>query len=179
MAMIDRIRGILTEPRHEWTSIAAEPASAMSIYTGWIMILAAIGPVAMLIGYSELGVPWALRVAVSAYVTALVIPAVLALVIDALAPSFGGEKDFVSALKLVAYSCTIVWLAGVVHVLGILAQLVMWLAAVYAVYTFFVGAPLLRKCSADKAIPFTLIVVLCSIALFVVAGYAMGARRPF
>lgn len=179
MAMIDRIKGILVEPREEWTSIAAEPATAMSVYTGWIMILAAIGPVAMLIGYSELGFPWALRIAVSAYVTALVIPFVLAMIVDVLAPSFGGQKDFVASLKLVAYSCTVVWLAGIAHVLGIFANLLMWLAAVYALYTFFLGAPVLRKCGADKAIPFTLIVVLCAIALFVVAGYAMGSRRPF
>ncbi len=179
MAMIDRIRGIVTEPAHEWSSIAAEPATAMSVYTGWILMLAAIGPVAMLFGYSELGVSWALRVAVSAYVTALVVPAVLALIVDVIAPSFGGERDYVASLKLVAYSCTVVWLAGILHLLGAFAQLVMWVVAVYALYTFFLGAPVLRKCSADKAIPFTLIVVLCAIALFVVAGYAMGARRPF
>ena len=179
MAMIARIRGIVTEPAHEWSSIAAEPATAMSVYTGWILMLAAIGPVAMLFGYSELGVSWALRVAVSAYVTALVVPAVLALIVDVIAPSFGGERDYVASLKLVAYSCTVVWLAGVLHLLGAFAQLVMWVVAVYALYTFFLGAPVLRKCSADRAIPFTLIVVLCAIALFVVAGYAMGARRPF
>lgn len=91
MAVIDRIRGIVTEPAHEWSSIAAEPATAMSVYTGWILMLAAIGPVAMLFGYSELGVSWALRVAVSAYVTALVVPAVLALIVDVIAPSFGGS----------------------------------------------------------------------------------------
>lgn len=179
MAMIDRIKGILIEPKTEWTSIAGEPATAMSIYTGWIMILAAIGPIAMLVGYADLGIPWALRVAVAAYVTALVIPFVLAMIVDVLAPSFGGQKDFVASLKLVAYSCTVVWLVGIAHVLGMLANLLGWIAAVYALYTFFLGAPVLRKCSADKAIPFTLIVVLCAIALFVVAGYAMGARRPF
>ncbi|MCC6377450.1 MAG: YIP1 family protein [Burkholderiales bacterium] len=179
MAMIDRIRAILVEPRSEWPEIAAEPATVQSIYTGWILILGAIAPVAMLVGYAEHGVLFALRVAVSAYVTALVLTFVLAMAIDVLAPSFGGERDFVASLKLVAYSCTAVWLAGIAHVLGIFAHLVMWIAAVYALYTFFVGAPLLRKCSADRAIPFALIVALCAIALFVVAGYAMGARRPF
>ena len=57
MALVDRIKGILLEPRSEWTTIAAEATSVQSLYTGWIMILAAIGPVAMLIGYAELGCP--------------------------------------------------------------------------------------------------------------------------
>lgn len=179
MAMIDRIKGILTEPRTEWVAIAAEPASAKSIYTSWILVLAAIGPIAMLVGYADLGESFALHRAISSYVTALVIPFVLAMVVDVFAPSFGGERDFVASLKLVAYSSTSIWLAGVAHVVGMLANLIMWVAAVYALFTFFTGAPLLRRCAPDRAIPFTLIVALCAIALFVVAGYAMGARRPF
>lgn len=179
MAMIDRIRGILVEPRSEWTAIAAEPATAQSVYTGWILILAAIGPLAMLVGYADLGASYALRAAVSSYVTALVLTFVLSMIVDVLAPSFGGERDFVASLKLVAYSCTAVWLAGIAQVLGMFANLLTWMAAAYGVYTFFTGAAVLRKCSTDRAIPFTLIVALCAIALFIVAGYAMGARRPF
>ena len=180
MALIDRIKGILLEPKSEWTSIAAEPATTQSIYTGWVLILAAIGPIASLVGFLDLGVGWALRVAVGSYVIALVITFVLAMIVDVLAPSFGGQKDFVAALKLTAYSYTAAWLAGVANVLGTFGGLIVLLASIYAWYTFFLGAPVLRKCSADKAIPFTLIVVLCGIALGVVAGMALsgGGMSP-
>ena len=50
----------------------------------------------------------------------------------------------------------------------------MLLASIYAWYTFFLGAPVLRKCSPDKAIAFTLIVVLCGIALGIVLLSAYG-----
>jgi hypothetical protein len=178
MALVDRIKGILFDPRGEWTTIAAEATSVQALYTGWIMILAAIGPVAMLIGYAELGVPWALRLAIGSYILTLALSALLALIIDVLAPSFGGQKDFASSLKLVAYSSTVVWLAGIFHLLGIVANLLMWVAALYAIYTFFLGAPVLRKCTADKAIPFTLIVLLCAIGVYFIAGFAMGTRKP-
>jgi hypothetical protein len=46
MALLDRVKGILLEPRAEWPKIAAEPATTQSLYTGWIMIFAAIGPLA-------------------------------------------------------------------------------------------------------------------------------------
>ena len=36
----------------------------------------------------------------------------LALIVDVLAPTFGGTKDFVASLKLVAYSYTAAWVAG-------------------------------------------------------------------
>ena len=49
--------------------------------------------------------------------------ALLALIIDVLAPSFGGQKDFVASLKLVAYSSTVVWLAGIFHLIGSFAKL--------------------------------------------------------
>jgi hypothetical protein len=177
MSMVDRIKGILLAPRDEWPKISAEPATVQSIYTGWIMILAVIGPLAMLVGYAELGIPWAARLAIASYVIALVITFVLAMIVDVIAPSFGGQKDFVGALKLVAYSGTIVFLAGIVHLIGPFANLLMWIAAIYAFYTFALGAPALRKCSADKAIPFTLVVALFVIGLYFVAGFATGVRR--
>ena len=177
MALLDRIKGILLDPRSEWPKIAAEPATVQSIYTRYVMILAAIGPVAMLVRYSELGFPWALRLAVASYVIALVMVFVLAMVVDVLAPSFGGEKDFVASLKLVAYSGTIVYLAGILHLVGWIAQMLMWIAAVYALYTFFLGAPALRKCAAEKAVPFTLAIAIGVIALFFIASLATGVRR--
>ena len=177
MALIDRIKGILIEPKAEWPKIAAEATSVQSLYTGWIMILAAIGPVAMLIGYGALGVPWALRIAIGSYILSLAMTALLALVVDVIAPSFGGQKDFLASLKLMAYSSTVVWLAGVFHLIGMFAQPLMWIAGLYALYTFYLGAPVLRKCSADKAIPFTLIVVLCAVGVYFIAGFALGGPR--
>lgn len=180
MSIVDRIKGVLLEPKAEWPRIAAEPATTQSIYTGWVLILAAIGPLATLIGVAELGFAWALRLAIGTYVISLVITFVLAMVVDVLAPSFGGEKDFVAALKLTAYSYTAAWIAGVANVLGTLGSVIVLLASIYAWYTFFLGAPVLRKCSADKAIPFTLLIVLCGIGLGVLAGMVLagGGMRP-
>jgi hypothetical protein len=48
---------------------------------------------------------------------------------------------------------------------------------VYALYTFFLGAPILKRCSADKAVPFTLAIALGVIALYFVASFATGARK--
>ena len=120
MALLDRLKGILFDPRREWPKIAAEPATAQSIYTGWVMILAAIGPLAMLMALGGLGL--GVRVAVLAYLNALIGTAVLALIVDLLASSFGGTKDFVASLKLVAYSLTAVWVAQVMLILPLLGM---------------------------------------------------------
>src|SRR2546425_6170695 len=94
MALLDRLKGILVDPRTEWPKIAAEPATVQSIYTGWVMIFAAIGPLAVLIvGDGGAGA----KFAIGAYIMALIITFMLALIVDALSSAFGGSKDFVSA----------------------------------------------------------------------------------
>jgi hypothetical protein len=171
MSMIDRIKGILLEPKTEWPKIAVEPASVQSIYTNWVMILAAIGPVMILISTTlftaglGLGFGFGVRAAVAAYVNSLVGVAVLALIVDVLAPSFGGAKDYVRSLKLVGYSFTAVWVAELALIVPVLGWLVVLAGAIYGFYLFFLGAPLLGRCSADKAVPYTIVVVLCAIVL--------------
>jgi hypothetical protein len=52
-------------------------------------------------------------VAVIAYAVGLAIVYLMAWIIDALAPKFGGEKDVVKSLQLIAYSYTAAWVAGI------------------------------------------------------------------
>ncbi len=99
----------------------------------------------------------------------------LALIVDALAPSFGGTKDFIASLKLTAYSYTVAWLAGIFNLLGVLGSVLALVATIYAFYTFFLGAPVLKKSSPEKAVPFTLVIVLCGIVLGFLAGSCSAA----
>jgi hypothetical protein len=173
MNLLERIRRILTEPRDEWATVASEPATVQSLYTNWIMILAAIGPIALLLSMHSL------QFAIAQYVRSLIMTFVLALVVDSVAPSFGGTKDFVASLKLTAYSYTAAWLAGIFLVLGTVGEFVSLIATIYTLYTFFLGAPMLNKASPDKAVPFTLVVVLCGIVLFFLARFAFtGVAAP-
>jgi hypothetical protein len=168
MSVVDRVKGILVEPRNEWPKIASEPATVQSLYTGWIMILAAIGPLALLLSLHSV------QVAIAQYILSLIITLVLALIVDAIAPSFGGTKNFVASLKLTAYSYTAAWLAGIFNLLGLAGGVLVLIATIYAFYTFFLGAPVLGKSSSEKALPFTLVIVLCGIVLGVLAGYVFS-----
>jgi hypothetical protein len=170
MALLDRVRGILLEPRTEWPKIAAEPATTQSLYTGWIMIFAAIGPLALLASTTGAGI----KFAVGTYVMALVITFILALIVDALTGTFGGTKDFTAALKLAAYSYTAAWIGGIFNILGLLGGVLALIAAIYSWYTFYLGAPVLKKCAPEKAVPFTIVVVLCGIALGLLFGFALS-----
>ena len=172
MNVVDRIKGILLDPRAEWPRIATEPATVQSLYTGWIMLLAAIGPIMILLSTtlftSALGFGFGVRAAIAAYINALIGVAVLAMIVDVLAPSFGGAKDYVRSLKLVAYSFTSVWVAQIALIVPVLGWLIVLAGAIYGFYLFFLGAPLLGRCSVEKAVPYTIVVVLCAIVLSII-----------
>jgi hypothetical protein len=166
--IVERLKGILLSPKTEWPKIAAEPMTAQGIYTGWVMILAAIGPLGILLGYASLSF------AITQYLITLLMTAVIALIVDFLAPYFGGTKDFVAALKLSAYSYTAAFVASILHALGAMGGLLILAAAIYAWYTFFLGAPVLRKCAPGKALAFTIVVVVCGIVLGLLLGNVAG-----
>jgi hypothetical protein len=170
MALMDRLKGILFDPKSEWPKIATEPATAQSIYTGWVMIFAAAYPLALLLTGGGASV----KFVVGTYIMALIVTFILALIVDALAVPFGGKKDFVAALKLAAYSYTATWIGSVFNVLGLLGAVLGLLAAIYSWYTFYLGAPVLRKCAPGRAVQFTIVVVLCGIALGILFSFALG-----
>ena len=161
MALVDRAKNILVSPKTEWPVIAAETETVQSLYTGYIVILSAIGPLAMMVRGTVIA-------GVVAYAIGLVLTYVLALIVDALAPTFGGEKNLIASLKLVAYSYTAAWVAGIFQLLPVLGGVIGLLATLYSFYTFYLGVPVLKTSPPEKALGYTIVVVLCGIALGVV-----------
>jgi hypothetical protein len=186
MATMDRIKGMLLAPKAEWPKVAAEPATVQSLYTGWIMILGLIGPIAMLVLLGFVSGGFGLSAAIASYVNTLVGVAIIALIADLIAPTFGGTRDYVASLKLVAYAATAVWVAQVALVVPILGALVVLVGAIYSVYLLFLGAPVLHKCTGDKAVAYTIVLLLCAIVigylmskiLYAMLGNPMGMGAP-
>ena len=170
MELIERVKNILLQPKDEWPKIAVEEATPQSLYLGYIMILAAIGPLATFVAFGAFGLGFGLGMAVFAYIQSLIGVAILALIVDVLAPSFGGTKDFVAAMKLVAYSFTALWVAQIAFLIPMLGLLVVLIGLIYSFYLFFLGVPVLKKSTADRAVPFTIVVVVSAIVLMYLLG---------
>jgi hypothetical protein len=170
-----RVKGILTNPRAEWLTIAAEPDDVAAIYRNYIVFLAAIPAISMFLGLTIFGVPLsgrygistALGSAVAMYISSLVAPFIAAVVLEKLAPRFQSSGSTAQALKLVAYASTPVWVAGVCYVLLTLAPLAV-IAALYAVYLLYVGVPVLMKTPHDRVVPFMVVAALVIVVLNVV-----------
>jgi len=180
MSLIERVQSILLRPKQTWPAIAAEPADVASIYSRYVVILAAIPAVCGFIGWTlvgggAFGVSYRLPVAtglvqmVVGYLLSLAIVYVLALIVNALAPTFGGTKDMVAALKVVAYGSTAGFVGGVFSLLPSLALLGL-LASLYSIYLIYTGLPVLMRSAPEKAGAYTAVVVVCAVLAMIVLG---------
>ncbi len=178
--LIERVQAILLRPKETWPTIASEGHDAKTIYRDYLVYLAGISAVASFIGLSLVGVGamgFHFRVPVLnglanmvvGFVLTLAMVYVVAFIADALAPSFKGEKDLPSAFRLVAYGATAGLLGGVFQVLPALSILGL-LAGLYSIYLFYTGVPVMMKVPQDKALPYTAVLVVCSL----VAGLVVG-----
>jgi hypothetical protein len=181
MDLQTRVRAILVQPAQEWPKIAAESADVGSLLTNYAGPLSAIPAICVWIGGSVIGYG-SFRVglvrgfanAVVGWVFGLVGCWLAAIVIEKLAPSFGSRGNTVQALKLVVYASTPVWLAGVLNLIPPLAVLTV-IAALYALYLFYVGLPVVMHTPADKVIPYMAVSAIAVILVMIVFGMVASA----
>ena len=115
MNLIERVKNILVDPRAEWPRITREPGDLVFLFANYVAVLAAIPAICGWIAWIVVGAPVVTGVLVTLIRYALSFASVylLAMMIDALAPTFDGTKNFDNALKLAVYSATPFWLSGI------------------------------------------------------------------
>jgi hypothetical protein len=106
------------------------------------------------------------------YVLALAGTYVLGLIIDALAPTFNGQRSQIQALKVAVYSSTASWIAGIFQLIPGLRLLT--ILGLYSLYLLYLGLPVLMKSPRDKAGAYTAVVIVAAIVLFMVTGMLAG-----
>jgi hypothetical protein len=184
MNLADRAKQLILQPKMQWQVIAAEPHTVHHLYTRYVMILAAIPPVSYFIGFSLVGLGVGYRVPIAhgiahmitQYVLSLGLVYVFAVLIDWLAPHFGGEKDFIQSFKLAAFAPTASWLAGVFYIIP--AFSILGLLGLYSLYLLYTGLPIVKRVPEDKAVPYVVVVLIAAIVLAVVVNVLAALMIP-
>ncbi len=184
MNLVDRAKNIVLAPKTEWPRVEAEPSTIRDIYTGYVVPLALVPVIAGFIGMSLIGVAVpgvgtvrtglfaGLAGAVLQFILSLALVYGMALVVDALAPTFGGRQDMLSAFKVSAYSLTPTWLAGIFAVIPAISFLS--LLGLYGIYLLYLGLPRLMRAPENRAIGYTSVVILAAIVLSIVLAGVLG-----
>ena len=188
-ALMARAKAICRAPKDEWHTIAAETRSPGHIFTRYVLPLAAVSPVASLIGgqlfgYGAFGFTYrpslvaALGTAVVSFLLSLVGVVILTFIADFLAPKFGGQSNRAQAFKLVAYGSTAAWLAGI---FGLVPSLGFFgLLGLFSIYLYYTGAAPVMKVPQEKAAAYTAVTMLCAIVLtFIVTPITAAITGPF
>ena len=181
MNIVERAKRLCLSPEAEWAVIAGEPATLSGLITGYALPLAAISAIGSLLGTMVLGlgIGFALQAAIIGLVMSMIGVVILSVIIDALAPTFGAAKSSTSAAKVAAYAPTAAWVAGIFQIIPFVGTLIALIGAFYSLYLLYLGLMHVMKSPQDKAIAYTVVVVLIAIvagfaASFIVATIGLG-----
>jgi Yip1 domain len=193
-SLVDRVKNLLMTPKTEWPKIDAEPATVQGLFTGYVMLLAAIPAIATAIGLflfvprgvvvAGIGVSFGITTtsiiasAVISYVLSLVSVYVMGLIIDGLAPSFGSTKDQLKAMKVAAYYPTAAWVAGIGMLVPGIGGLVLLVGGVYSLYLLYLGLPVLMKTPADKQVSYFVVTLIVAIIVLGIIN-TIGTRIAY
>jgi hypothetical protein len=151
------------------------------------MIVAAIPPICEFVKVSLLGYAWhgfrvyrrgmgaGLAAAIVEYVISLLAVYVLAVIIESLAPNFGGQANRVQALKVAGYSYTASWVAGFAQILPGLYALFALAGAIYSIFLLYLGLPSTMKVVPEQAGGYTAVIAIIALVVgWVIALIAGG-----
>ncbi|MEJ2495401.1 MAG: Yip1 family protein [Ignavibacteriaceae bacterium] len=122
MNLVDRAKNIIVSPKTEWDVVAGEEPNIQQIIVGYVIPLALIPAIAVILGWGLFGVlgyksfTYGIALGLVQLLNAIIGVFLAAFVIDALATSFGSQKNLGRAVQLVAFSMTPAWLGGILSI---------------------------------------------------------------
>ena len=175
MNIIERAKGMILAPAAEWQVVERETTSAQQVVTAYVVPFAAAGALVAAVVTAMFGLRLitAMFVGVSAFVSTIAACVVGALVADGLATTFGGRSDRTQAFRLMAYAFTAVFVASLIPV-PIIGGLIKLAAILYSVYVLYLGIPVLMKAPADKAVPYTLVLIVALVIVTWIVSMILG-----
>jgi hypothetical protein len=183
MNLIERIKNILVTPKTEWNVIAAEEQPIATVYTTYVLPLSIIGAAAALLGWGLIGKSYGtflgsftvkgfdigIKYAIISLVSSAISFFVTSFVMDALAPSFGSEKNLNKSAQLVGYSYTPALIGAILGILPSLA-LIGSLVGLYGIYLMYLGIGPLKKTPDDKKVVYMIVSFVILLAVSIVLG---------
>ena len=181
MEQLDRAISILKSPLTELNKVKGEQVSKDYLIKQYIAILAVIPAIAYIIGMGIVGINMgmfgsfkypiesAVVGGILTYILTIVGVYVLSIVINALAPNFTSKQSEIQALKLAAYAYTPVILGGIFNIIPVLSIIAL-LFALYGLYILYLGVPVLMETPNDKALTYTIVVIIALIVIYFVIG---------
>ena len=187
MAQIfDRIKLIITQPKAAWVIIKEEKSSNQELVINYAAPLALLPVICLFIGLVVIGLKTpsghiaraplaeALSGGILNYVFQLASLLAIGWCVNFLAPYFNAKPDYNSALKLVVYAMTPVWLAGLFSIMPSL-MIFQGLLSLYSWYLLFTGIPVLMEAPKDNVILYSVLTIVAALFIGLVVSVIIGS----
>lgn len=176
MKIVERIRGILRNPSEEWNTIKNEEISIRDILTTYVLPLALIPTFCVAAGYlifgiylndikQEIPLHKAAYWAAVSYIQNVIAVLVGAFVIDGLSLAFRTKKDMNASMKVIAFSYTPVWIAGIFY---LIPQVNFFVAAgwIYMMFLMYKGLNTVKDVPKERVIGYEVLVYCVMMVLY-------------
>jgi hypothetical protein len=175
--ILTRIKNILLTAKSEWPVIAGEHTSLVQLCVGYVAPLTAWAALMSLVHLTLIGtrLPFgtlvraplagALSLAAWTFVASFIGLFLVGLIVNVLAPTFGGTRDQTQALKVAAYSLTPAYCGSVLALSPVMPGLLQFIVLCYGLYVLYLGLPLLMRAPQTRALGYTATVVACCFIL--------------
>jgi hypothetical protein len=183
-ATLNRIKNILLTPKTEWPAIATEPTSIAQLYIGYVVPLTAWAALISLARLTLIGtrIPFGdlvkaplsagLGLAAWTFVGSFIGLFLVGLIVNFLAPTFGGTRDQTQALKVAAYCLTPAYVGSVLSLSPVLSGVLQFVVLCYGLYVLYLGLPVVMRAPKERALGYTATVVVCTFILGIVFSFA-------
>jgi hypothetical protein len=184
MNIIERVKNMLVSPKTEWGVVAGEEQSLSTVLTTYVLPLSLIGAGATLIGWGLIGKSYSwgfgsftvkgwdigIKYAIISLVSTIVGFLITTFVVDALAPSFGSEKNLNKSAQYVGYSYTPALVAAVLTIFPTIAWLGSLLGGLYTLYLMWLGIGPMKKTPEDKKVVYLIVCIVVLIVAWIILG---------
>lgn len=176
MDIVSRAKGMILTPAQEWQTVAAEATDVAELFRGYVMPMAGIAAIgSLLAGLLFGGIVAGIVGAIVGFVLACVGVFVIGKIIEFLAPQFGGPQDPIAAMKLAAFAPTSSWVAQFFTFIPVVGGIIALVGGLYSLYVYYLGGPVVARVAPDKALVFTIAVIVAAIVVYVIIGAIAGA----
>jgi hypothetical protein len=184
MNILDKVMGILFKTNGTLPQLKEE-SNTLQQPMFYLAILTLIPFMATFIGYSAIGFDTSagsnFRLPVTSSLIHIVVQFLLtvggvfltALIVNYMAPKFGGKGNYPNAFKAVSYACTPSLIGGVLAIHPKMSLLGSWsgfviglIIAIYGLYILYQALPVLMESSKTSASTYTLIVAVGGIIIW-------------
>jgi len=177
--IVERAKDVIVDPAIIWGDVIEEDTPPKDLLLRYALPLAAIKPLADLIGalifgYGALGFRGrvgfgsAIGMALTSFILSIAVLYFMAWFANWLSPRLGGKQDFPTAFRLAAYAMTAAWVAGIFGLIPPLS--ILGLLGLYSIYIFYTGVRPVMGVADEQAASYTIVVFVAGIVAYLVTG---------